>query len=311
MKNKSTMIMGGALLLLVVIYFATSYKPREVSKGAQPLFADPQVDIDRIEIVNPKNDDITLERRNSVWFITSPVEYKAAQMSIEQMLAALKNTTVDGTISKREEARDKFDVGDTGIIFRAYAGDKKLLDAVVGKHSVELTHTYARLSDSNEINLWRGIFGRQIDRDVNGWRDKTVYSFNSDDIMSLTAKEGSVTRALTLNDSTWVYTENGKEKPIDQEKTKRLVNLIATLNTDAFGEGEDIPRVANNDYDVEVSFSVRNGDTHTFHVWVPTDEGGKNYLVRKLDGDVLFRFFSYRGSQLIIDYEQIKPDDAA
>lgn len=305
------MIMGGAFLLLVVIYFATSYKPREVSTGAQPLFDEPKPDIDRIEIINPNSDDVTLERRNSVWFITSPVEYKAAQNSIEQMLIGLMNTTVDGTISKREEARDKFDVGDKGITFKAYVGDKKVLDAVVGKHSVELTHTYARLSDSNEITLWRGIFGRQINRDVNGWRDKTIYSFNADDIMTLSAKEGSVTRTLALNDTTWVYTENGKEKPIDQDKVKRLVNLIATLNTDAFGEGEDIPRVANSDYNVEVSFSVRNGDTHTFHVWTPADEGSKRYLVRKLDGDVLFRFFSYRGSQLIIDYEKIKPDDAS
>ena len=58
-----------------------------------------------------------------------------------------------------------------------------------------------------------------------------------------------------------------------------------------------------------VSFTVRNGDTHSFDVWSPDEDDSSRYLVREIDGEVLFRFYKYRGEQLVMKYADLKPDD--
>ena len=303
--------MGGIFILLVVIFLITSYKPREKSKGATPLFAEVvKPVVDKLEISGFKKGIVVLEKKNSIWYITSPFEYKASNVTVEQTITGMLNISVDGVLSSRIEARDQYGVGDsTGVSLKAYSSGNIVLDAIVGNHTVDLTHTYARLRDSNDITLWRGLFARQIDKEADDWRDKNIYSFNADDIMSIKATKGKEVRQLALIDTTWVYIENGKEKPIEQSKVKQLVDLIASLSCDAFASEDDIPRAAEKKPDTLVSFTVRNGDTHSFHVWTPGEEDNNRYLVREIDGDVLFRFYSYRGSQLAIDYEKLKPDE--
>jgi len=311
MKSKSTLIMGGVFVLLVAVFLVTSYKPREKSKGATPLFTDVvKPVIDKLEINSTKNGIVVLEKRNSIWYITSPFEYKASNVAVEQTITGMLGISVDGQISSRPEAREKFEVSDLkGISLKAYSSGNCVLDAIIGKHTVDLTHTYARLRDSNDINIWRGLFARQLDKDADEWRDKNIYSFNADDIMNIKVTKGKEIRELALSDTTWVYTESGKEKPVEVSKVKQFVNLIATMSCDTFASEDDIPRAAGKEPDTLVSFTVRNGDTHSFHVWTPGEEDNNRYLVREIDGEVLFRFYNYRGSQLVMDYEKLKPDD--
>lgn len=311
MKSKSTLILGGVFVLLGVIYLVTSYNPREKTKGAIPLFTDVvKPVIDKLEINSTKNGIVVLEKRNSIWYITSPFDYKASNVAVEQTITGMLGISVDGQISSRPEAREKFNVSDSkGISLKAYSSGNLVLDVIIGKHTVDLTHTYARLRDSDEIVIWRGLFARQIDKDADDWRDKNIYSFNADDIMNIKVTSGKDSRELALSDTTWVYTDNDKEKPVEMSKLKQFVNLIATLSCDTFASEDDIPRAAEKEPDTLVSFTVRNGDTHSFHVWTPGEEDNNRYLVREIDGEVLFRFYNYRGSQLIMDYEKLKPDD--
>ena len=310
MKNKSTIILGIVFLILVVIYLVTSLNPREVTKGASPLFEGTKPDIDKIEINSVIRGHIVLEKRNGLWYLKEPFEYKAYDEQVESMLTDLFNTLVDiGAVSSRVEARDQFSVGDsTGTSFKAYSAGELILDVIVGKQARDVGHFYARRRDSNNIELWRGMFSQETKREADDWRDKIMYSFNTDDIIAIEAVEGTNTRMLDLPDSLWTYTENGVEKPIDLNKTQSLTALIAGLQCDAFAYGEEIPRAASKEPEVKVTFTVRNGDRHTFFVW-KADDDSPRYLVRKEDGDILYLFYQYRGSQLVIDYEKLKPDE--
>lgn len=310
MKNKTTMIYGAIFVLLVLIFMVTSYNPREVTKGAVALFEGVKPIVDKIEIESAKNGKVVLEKRNNIWWITVPFEYKASNVTVEQTITVMLGLKQDGVISTREETREQVKVDESnGISFKVYSSGNIIMDAIVGKFTVDLSHTYARMAGSDEIVLWRGLFSRQIDREPSDWRDKGIYSFNPDDIMSITITEGKTIRAFDLSDSTWIYTENGKEKEIDPAKVKRSVNLIASLKCDTFADENDIPRVAEKDSDTLVSFTVRNGDTHSFDIWTPGENDNNRYLVREVDGAVLFRFYKYRGEQLVMKYDDIKPDD--
>ncbi len=306
MKNKSTVILGIIFLVLVVVYLVTSLHPREVTKGAVPLFDKLEPDIDKIEFDSVRRGHIVLEKQNGTWFITEPFEYKAYDTDVNGMLQIVFATQVDGIVSSMGETHDQFSVGDsTGTSFKLYSADNILLDSIVGKQSTEIGHTYARRRDSNEIELWRGMLSQEVIKDAEAWRDKTIYSYNMNDIISIEAVEAGQTRKLALPDSIWNYTENGMDKSVDQNSVRSLASLIAGLKCDAFASGNDIPRAASKNPDVRVTFTVRNGDSLSFDVWKP-DNDSPRYLVRKENGDILYSFYDSLGSLLVIDYEKFK-----
>jgi len=310
MKNKNFVIMIGIFIVLVIVYFFTSYKPREVKQGATPLFKGEKPSIDKLEISRANENEVVIEKINGVWQITSPFEYKASATVVDETVSDLQSISVDGVVSTRKEVQDEFDISDsTGIFLKACVEGKPVLDAVVGKVSNDYSHTFARLRNSNEITLWRGTIGAQIDKTADEWRDKSVFSLIPNDIISVKSVQGSTTRELALNDTTWIYMESSTEKPIDQSNVKKFIDLIATLNCDAFADEGDISRADKNEPDTMVTLTLRDGQTHSFYVWTPGEDDNDRYLVR-LDGkDVLFRFYKYRGEQLVIDYERMKSEE--
>jgi hypothetical protein len=308
MKNKPTLILGGTFLLLVAIFLITSLHPREVTKGAAPLFKGQPPVIDKFEVINPRGESVAIEKQNSVWTITTPLTYKASAEDIEKLLEGFKMVMIDGAVTSDPKERARFGVEDsTAIRFKASSGGKTVIDILVGRSSPDVSHTYVRPFGKNDIQLWRGIFVRSLNRNADDWRDKTIYNFNGGDITSVKAVEGKITRQLTLSDSTWIFSENDKPKPIDQMKARQYINFVATLKCDTFASDNDIPRAASTAPDVRVSFTVRNGDTHSFDLWTPKSEAdSKRTLFRTEGGQILFRFYEYRGGNLPMKFDNLK-----
>ena len=310
MKSKTPLLFGGLFILLVIVYLLTSFHPPEKTKGAVQLFRGERPVINKLEFESKQYGHIVIEEQNGVWNITEPLKYKASEVSVKNTITDLLGIAVDGVISDRVEAQHTYEVSDsTGTAFKVYSNDKLVLDAIVGKYSTDLGHTYARLNGSNEIYLWRGLFSQSVNRGIDEWRDKIIYSFNPVDILSIKAVQNKVkTVELTLADSIWTYTENGTKKPVDQGKVKGIVSAIASLRCDAFADEMDIPRAHEKEPDTHVSFTVRNGDIHSYDVWTPGEEDAGRYLVRTENVEEIFRFYQYRGSQIVIDYESIMAD---
>lgn len=309
MKNKSTIILGVIFLVLVGIYFMVSYRPREISEGARPLFEEALPEIDKVEFTSASKGRIVLEKQNGEWFVTEPLEYKAFDRDVEMMLDQLADIKIEGIISTRKEARNEYSVGDsTGTLFTAYSGGQPVIEAIVGKHAMHVGHTYARMKGSDEIMMWRGMFSQEVIRGADDWRDKRVYSYNAQDITSVKIEQDGLVRELALEDTIWVYTENGEEKPVDTQNVLRSLGVMANLICDDFGDENDIPRAAAREPDIRVTFKVRNGDVNVYDVWSPQeDENTTRYLMRKENGEFLYRFYQSRGRFITLDYEIMKP----
>ena len=307
MKNKATIYLGVVFLFLGIIYFVTSYNPPEVTRGAIPLFGDEKPDIDRIDIVDPRGVSVVLVRQDGLWNMEEPFEFKAYDRYVNNFISQLQDTVIDGVISSREDAQVEFAVDDsTGIALKVSNGGNVVFDGIIGKRATDIGHFYVRRRGSNDIELWRGMLSQEVRRSANEWRERSVYSINQDDILGFRAVESEVTRALRFEDSVWVYTENGVEKPVDNTRVRTLVGYIANLNAEDFADENDIQQVVTRDYDIEVTFTVRNGDEHTYHLWRPT-ESYSRYLMRKENGDLLYRFYVYNGTRLALDYGEMEP----
>ena len=308
MKNKTPLILGGAFLVLLVIFFITTLHPKEKTQGASPLFKGEKPVLDKIEVINPRGESITVEKQNDVWNITKPITYKASLQVITDVMQGLQDVMVDGVVTSDVSQQQAFGVMDsTSVNIRMYNKGKPILDVLVGHFTPDLSHTYMRERGSKDITIWRGIFPRMVNRALDEWRDRSIFSFNPEDILSLKAVSGKTTRQLTVSDSTWTFTENGKTLPIEQPMAKQLAGMIGNLSCDSFASEDDIPRAANTTPDTRVSFTVRNGDTHTFDLWTPGPQDKGRYLVRTEGGQILFRFQEFRGGFLALSYDKMKP----
>lgn len=300
-------MLGAVFLILLVVYFTTSFRPPEVTKGAEPLFDGAKPDIDRIEIAVPGQGQVILAKREGAWFLEKPFEYKADDRWVNNLVTEIQDVMVDGVVSNREEAQIEFAVTDTtgaGLIISS--DGKTLFDGFIGRHSTSVGHTYARKRGSKNIELWRSMLSQDIRREASEWRDRTIYSINQDDIIKIEAVEGKSTRTLVFADTVWVYAENGENKPVDNTKARSLAALIAELQCDDFAGADEIQVVQERNSDVTVTFTVRNGDVHTYHIWKPAEESGR-YVMRQEGGELLYRFYQTKGSQLMIDYTRLKP----
>jgi hypothetical protein len=307
MKNKTTILLGIVFVVLLVVYFATSFHPPEVTKGSEPLFEGTKPDIDRIEINTPGQGQTILAKREGAWYIEKPFEYKADDRFVNSLVQEIQDVMIDGIVSDREEAQAKYAVTDTtGAGLIVYSGGKTVFDGIVGKRSENIGYSYARRRGKKNIELWRSMLAQEIRRDAFEWRDRTIYSINQDDIIKIEAVEGKTTRTLVFADTVWVYTENGTKKPVDNTKARSFAALVAELQCDDFAGPEEIQAIQERNFDAAITFTVRNGDVHTYHIWKPVQENGR-YVMRPEGGDLLYRFYQTKGSQLMVDYERLKP----
>lgn len=308
MKNKTTYILGGLFVLLILLFFVTSYHPKEKTKGAEYLFKGKKPAIEKIEVIRANGELVTLEKHNEIWDITKPVSYKASAPLVAEVLRGFQAILVDGVVTSDVNEQKRFGVEDsTATNLILYSGGTPIIDVFIGRHRPDLTHTYVRAKGSNDIVLWRGAYSWIVSRDLDDWRDRTVYNFNAVDVTKVTAVSGKSIRTLSLTDSTWTYTENGRSLSIDQEMAMQVAAMIGALSCDSFAKGKDFPRAASTKPDTRISFAVRNGDTHSFDLWTPGPGDGGRYLARKKDGDILFAFNALHGSILGLGYETLKP----
>ena len=80
-----------------------------------------------------------MKKKEGAWFITNPIQEKAYDPEVNQLLKFLFETEVDGVVTSRVDARDKYSVGDsTGTNLKLFSAGKQVFDAVVGRQSIEV-----------------------------------------------------------------------------------------------------------------------------------------------------------------------------
>ena len=304
-KNTSTLILAAVFLVLGIIYFTTSYRPPEVAPGASLLFEGNNPDIDCIEITLPNHIGIVLTRKNGLWFMDKPFQFKADDRYINNLVTVIQDVYIDGVISNRPEAQQEFQVDSTGVALKIFSAGNVLYDGVIGKHSQEIGHFYARRAGGRDIEIWRGMLSQDIRRSPDDWRDRTIFSINQDDVLKIEAVEGNNKSTLQFENSVWVYTENGVQKPVDNTRVRSVIGVISNLSAEDFANEDDIQQVVTRNYDMMVTLTVRNGDVLTYHLWNPTEKYTR-WLLRKENGDLLYKFYDTYGNLLSLRYEDLQ-----
>jgi len=239
--KKNTYILIGLFVILLIVAYVVLQKPGEqsASSASTGFFTSiDSVSVDKIEIKTPTF-SLVLERRGTDWYITQPINYKANQTTVGQIIHQIKNLEVRSTISSKPEKHSVFQVDQTGTEVKVYEKGIEKASFVLGKMAASYAESYARKLNSNDVLLIEGAYGYMFSRPEKEWRDKTIFTTPKESIKEVQYQYGDTTFSMTFKDSTWLI---GKDKA-RQSVIDGVLSSLSNLQADDFIDSTLSPKI--------------------------------------------------------------------
>ena len=259
--------------------------------------------ISQIEITKPE-EELTFQKSDGLWMITSPVQYRANQDFVRQVLTTFVELKVESSISENPEKHSKFEVDTAGTEIVFYAGDSKLASLVVGKTSQDYSHTYVRETDMPEVFLVKGVLSGQLNRNLDSWRDKTIFAAEKTDITQLSLVYPDETITLYWTGANWSISSGEIDNLIaDQETVDRMLTTLSNFRASLFPKEEEYEGVNFDQPEFQIDVTTIEGIT----VLRMIEEKEQNrYFVQKEGDPTIYQVYRGTVSNLMKKVEDLK-----
>jgi hypothetical protein len=230
MKKTSWPLIALLVVLLIAVVIVLN-RPGESSRtgstGTYLVEYDSSA-IDRIDMKSTAG-DITLEKEAGIWKITSPLQAKADQKTVESAVGRGTSLEISEPVSTNPEKQSLFQVDSSGALVTFYAHGTPAGAVRIGKNGPSFSDTYIRRDGSNEVYLTPGL-GNMFVRPVNDWRDKSIFKTEPSFIKEVSFQYGDTTFALVLQDSVWKI---GSQE-VSEPTVRSFVTSLSNLTADSF-----------------------------------------------------------------------------
>jgi hypothetical protein len=209
--------------------------------------------VTKIELTESQpRETITLEKKGPSWRVTSPVDVKASDSKVKELLENLRNLKITEAVDKGIYAFDLYDLTDAAA-FRvvAWSGDRKVSDLYFGKSDtlkrfVRIAGTPGVFAVANSGS--GGYSGFLYTRGLRSWRETSILEFGENDAVEVEVTNKSGRFAFVRNGDHWsgsltTRDAHGKLRPqgdawtkFDETKVKDLLRAFKSLSADDFGD---------------------------------------------------------------------------
>ncbi len=146
-------------------------------------------DITKIKLIKGKK-DVSIEKEDDNWVITEK-KYPADKTKVKAMLNVIAKLSLSDLISKSHDlTRYELDPEHRIKIIAENDSGNQLRKFCIGKTAPTFRHTFVTMDDDKDVYYANGNFRSDFDDDVNGFRDKTVLSFNKNSIEEIKINKG-------------------------------------------------------------------------------------------------------------------------
>ena len=239
--KKNTYILIGLFVCLLVIAFLVLQKPGERSANSAStglLFTIDSLSVDKLEIKTSAS-SLLLEKRGVEWFVAKPINYRADQANVCQIIHQIKNLEIKNIVSDNAEKHSVFQVDQTGTQVIVYEKGVEKASFILGKMAANYSESYARRLNSNDVLIIEGASNYMFGRPVKDWRDKTILTTPKESIKEVRYHYGDTTFNITFNDSAWFA---GKDKA-QQSIVEGIVSSLSNFQADDFIDSTVSPKV--------------------------------------------------------------------
>jgi hypothetical protein len=204
MKRNTLTLIALLGILLVVAYLVTQKPGEQSSSGlGTPLLTIDSASVDKIEIQSPKA-HIVLAKQGPDWYLKEPIDYKADQASVTNLIHDTKTLNVKSVISDKPDKFHLFQVDSaSGTMYTIYEKGTKNATLIVGKVGGSYTELYVRKLPSNNVDAVDMSISYLLNRDLKDWRNKVIITVPKETIKEIKYQYGDTTFTLAYQDSVW------------------------------------------------------------------------------------------------------------
>ena len=188
---KTLIILFVSLLLLVVIVNLIDH--RKGNRSFKGNLVEYQADQISKILVYPKamqGEKVELIKENDRWMVlANNKKFRADQNLIQSLINGLNHLSPESLVSNKKDRWVRYEVTDSlGTHVQLYNGEYPKADLIFGKvsYSAQSVRSYVRLTKENTVYRINGSQASEFNRDINGFKDKTVISSVQDDWEKLT-----------------------------------------------------------------------------------------------------------------------------
>jgi hypothetical protein len=304
--NRKTLLAG---LLFAGLILATVLLLRSPEKGNRPAEGSPRPiakltadGFDTLEVTKGKATTI-LKKEGDAYKMVKPLAYPADKDAAKVAFEALAKMEFSNIVSDQKSRQGEFELGDDSLRVAVKKGDLLLADLRIGKTSNQMT--MVRVEGKDEVWSVSGLLKFQFDKDSNGWRDKTIVSFDEKEAekLQVTTKSGAkiVLSRPAPRDAgpapEWQVVESSvKVEPFDKSVAVAAVTQLATWKTNEFADDAKPEETGLASPEITITVNLRSGKQYTALVgnkkgnedwYVKTAENPQVYLVKKFNIDRL------------------------
>lgn len=203
--------------------------------------------ITKIEIINA-DENIVLSKKDDKWYIGEK-EYLADIKNAETMLKVFKDFSITDLVSDTGDYI-RYDLSEQNrITVKAYTGSTLMREFDIGKTSPTYKHTFVKLSEDKRVYQAKGNFRNTFETTVSDLRDKSVLTFNKDEIKEILITKGEKSMTLALEEISAEQEGEQTQAPekktqwkdsaggiVEEAKIDALLSTLASLNCKEYRE---------------------------------------------------------------------------
>lgn len=190
-------------------------------------------------VVTARDLKVDLRREGAHWQIKAPVSDRADQAVIDELMTSLEMAQKDDTLSARDVAASKNGLKDFGLetprlrleVIPAPGGVNT--EILFGNDTAVEGKTYLQIKGSSQVIVADAGLKKQLDKDINGWRDHRVTDLAATEVNKLTIKNAAGEIELQKTADHWRVVKPLGARANDQ-KVNDLISRLTNLKVDSF-----------------------------------------------------------------------------
>lgn len=314
-------VLGGAA------YFQQQKKQKDTAAHSLEAAADklPEIalgdeeikKIDKVELVKPPEGDggsattVVLKKKGDEdWELVEPTTAKANASNVKSLVDNLKRLEVREEIDPGTESYEKFKLTDGAALHATfYKGDEKAADLYFGEDGSRGQMT--RIAGKDGVYAVKGYSSFLYQRDVAGWRDKTIFKFDDKDAVKVTIDNENGVFSFEKDGDEWKAEHAKSDKApakklegFDKGKLESMLRAYKSLNANDFADDKKPGDVGLDEPTATVTISLKDGSQYQLTVG-DTAEGSSRW-VKKKGSDQIFSVSSWSAEWATADTKKFE-----
>ena len=248
MKSRNLLVAAVILVALSgVVYWTQKHPQSTTTTSTTPptptLAAIPDAQIQEIDLKKKNNPELTLQRQNGKWAITSPEQVATDQDAANSVASALNSITADSVVEDKATDLAKFGLKDPSLVVTVHEKNGKTENLQFGDDVPTGSLVYASANSNPKVYTVFSSTKTSFDKSLNDLRDKRLLLFDTNNLTSIQLASAKSNIEFGKNNQNEWQIVKPQPYRADNFQVEELLRKLTDAKMDVSGSADDQKKV--------------------------------------------------------------------